>query len=254
MIKGILSNRYVKRTLVVFASILIFFLFLDFLLLPWWVNKTETKVPKVVGMNEQEALTLLENHDLDPIISDTTFTESFPRGTIVLQRPEEGSIVKVGRRIYLFVSGGEPTILVPILKGKSIRDAKFALERIGLVLGAVEQVPSNNPKNMIFDQEFVEGTPIKKGQSVGVSVSSGIESGEISVPDLIGKSLMEAQKVLADSLLKIGKLNYQISFSLLPNTIIDQYPSKGSKLNSGDAVDLFVTKAGEDRIQNEVDK
>ena len=254
MIKGILSNRYVKRTLVVFASILVFFLFLDFLLLPWWVNKAETMVPKVVGMNEQEALTLLENHDLDPIISDTTFTESFPRGTIVLQRPQEGSIVKVGRRIYLFVSGGEPTILVPTLKGKSVRDAKFALERVGLVLGAVEQVPSNNPKNMIFDQEFVEGTPIKKGQSVGVSVSSGIESGEISVPDLIGKSLMEAQKVLADSSLKIGKLNYQISFSLLPNTIIDQYPSKGSKLNSGDAVDLFVTKAGEDRIQNEVDK
>ena len=107
---------------------------------------------------------------------------------------------------------------------------------------------------MIFDQEFVEGTPIKKGQLVGVSVSSGIESGEISVPDLIGKSLMEAGKVLADSLLKIGKLNYQISFSLLPNTIIDQYPSKGTKLNPGDAVDLFVTKAGENQFRrNEVE-
>ena len=139
-----------------------------------------------------------------------------------------------------------------MLKGKSVRDAKFALERIGLILGTVEQVPSTNPKSMIFDQEFVEGTPIKKGQTIGVSVSSGIETGEISVPDLIGKSLMEAGKVLADSLLKVGKLNYQISFSLLPNTIIDQYPSKGTMLNPGDAVDLFVTKSGEDQIQNEV--
>ncbi|OGU79831.1 MAG: hypothetical protein A2W11_13075 [Ignavibacteria bacterium RBG_16_35_7] len=105
---------------------------------------------------------------------------------------------------------------------------------------------------MIFDQEYVEGTPIKKGQTVGVSLSSGIETGEISVPDLIGKSLMEAGKVLADSSLRIGKLNYQISFSLLPNTIIDQYPSRGYKLNPGDAVDLFVTKSGKDQIQNEV--
>jgi eukaryotic-like serine/threonine-protein kinase len=230
----------------------LFLLFLDFMILPWWVKKAETKVPKVVGMNEQEAFTLLEDYDLNPIISDTTFNESFPKGKIVLQRPEAESIVKVGRRIYLFISGGEPTVLVPILKGKSVRDAKFSLERIGLVLGSVEQVPSSNPKNMIFDQEFVEGTPIKKGQSVGVSVSSGVETGEISVPDLVGKSLMEAGKVLADSSLKVGKLNYQISFSLLPNTIIDQYPSKGTKLNSGDAVDLFVTKAGEDQIQNEV--
>ncbi|MCK7523076.1 MAG: PASTA domain-containing protein [Ignavibacteriales bacterium] len=64
---------------------------------------------------------------------------------------------------------------------------------------------------------------------------------------------MEAGKVLADSSLKVGKLNYQISFSLLPNTVIDQYPSKGNKLNPGDAVDLFVTKSGEDQIQNEVE-
>ena len=252
MLKNILSNRFVKRTLIIFTAILVILLLLDFLLLPWWVSKEETKVPKVVGMNEQEAVAILEDHDLNPIISDTTFNESFPKGAIALQRPEEGSTVKVGRRVYLFISGGEPTVLVPMLKGKSVRDAKFALERIGLKLGTVEQVPSSNPKNMIFDQEYVEGTPIKKGQTVGVSLSSGIETGEISVPDLIGKSLMEAGKVLTDSSLRIGKLNYQISFSLLPNTIIDQYPSKGYKLNPGDAVDLFVTKSGKDQIQNEV--
>ena len=253
MLKNILSNRFVKRTLIIFTAILVILLLLDFLLLPWWVSKEETKVPKVVGMNEQEAVAILEDHDLNPIISDTTFNESFPKGAIALQRPEEGSTVKVGRRVYLFISGGEPTVLVPMLKGKSVRDAKFALERIGLKLGTVEQVPSSNPKNMIFDQEYVEGTPIKKGQTVGVSLSSGIETGEISVPDLIGKSLMEAGKVLADSSLRIGKLNYQISFSLLPNTIIDQYPSRGYKLNPGDAVDLFVTKSGKDQIQNEVE-
>jgi beta-lactam-binding protein with PASTA domain len=227
---------------------------LNFIILPWWVSKDESKVPKVVGMNEKDAFALLEDHDLEPIISDTTFNESFPKGTIVLQRPEEGSTVKVGRRVYLFVSGGEPTVIVPMLIGKSVRDAKFALERIGLVLGTVEQVPSNNPKNMIFDQEFVEGTQIKKGQTVGISVSSGIETGEISVPDLIGRSLMEAGKILADSSLKIGKLNYQKSFSLLPNTVIDQYPSKGTMVNPGDAIDLFITKAGDDEIQNEVEE
>jgi beta-lactam-binding protein with PASTA domain len=31
----------------------------------------------------------------------------------------------------------------------------------------------------------------------------------------------------------------------LPNTVLDQYPSKGNKLNPGDRVDLFVTKAAE---------
>jgi len=67
---------------------------------------------------------------------------------------------------------------------------------------------------------------------VGITVSTGpVEEGEITVPDLIGKSLTEAQKLLADSALTVGKINYQPSFSLLPNTILDQYPSKGNKVN-----------------------
>lgn len=254
MLQKLFSNALIRKTLIIFGIILIFLILMNFLILPWWVSRTETKVPDVVGMNEMDAISLLEEHDLNPILSDTTFNESYPKGTIVLQKPEEGSIVKVGRRVYLFLSGGEPIISVPLLKGKSVRDAKFALERIGLKLGNVEQVPSSNPKNMIFDQEFVEGTPIKKGSAVGVSVSSGIEMGEITVPDLVGKSLMEAGKILADSTLKIGKLNYQISYSLLPNTIIDQYPSKGSKLNQGEAVDLFITKSGDNEIPDEVEE
>lgn len=254
MRKTLSSNRLVKRIVIVGVITISIVAIMDLIILPWWVSREESKVPKVVGMQEQEAFAVLEEHDLNPILSDTTFNESFPKGTIVLQRPDAGSIVKVGRRIYLFISGGEPTVLVPLLKGKSVRDAKFALERIGLKLGNVEQIPSNSPKNMIFDQEFVEGTPIKKGQQVSISVSSGVEIGEISVPDLIGKSLMEAGKVLADSLLIIGKLNYQISFSLLPNTVIDQYPSKGTMLNSGDAVDLFVTKSSDVQIQDEIEE
>ena len=97
---------------------------------------------------------------------------------------------------------------------------------------------------MIFDQQFAEGTRLKKGQSVGITVSIGKGFGDIIVPDLIGKSLTEAKKILSDSTLTIGKVNYQISSTLLPNTVLDQYPAPGNKLNTGNAVDLFITKEG----------
>jgi len=131
---------------------------------------------------------------------------------------------------------------VPNLKGKSLRDAKFSLERLGLVLGQVEDVSSDNPKDMIFDQQYTAGTQLKKGESVAVTMSIGNTEGLIVVPDLILKSLAEASAILADSLLSVGKISYQSSFSLLPNTVVDQYPSKGSKVNIGSKVDLFVTK------------
>jgi serine/threonine-protein kinase len=172
-------------------------------------------------------------------------------GAIFFQKPEAGSIVKEGRTVYLFVSGGVQTIAVPLLKGKSILDAKFALERLGLKLGRVERIPSSQPEDMIFDQQYADGTMLKQGEFVGVTVSAGRGGGSILVPDLIGKSLTEARKILADSSLTIGKINYQPSSTLLPNTILDQYPSGGNTLNPGDAVDLFVTKPGESNYLNE---
>ncbi|MBK7380332.1 MAG: PASTA domain-containing protein [Ignavibacteriales bacterium] len=50
--------------------------------------------------------------------------------------------------------------------------------------------------------------------------------GQIEVPDLIGKSLTEATMILRDSSLVVGKINYQRSFSLLPNTVLDQYQQR----------------------------
>ena len=168
-----------------------------------------------------------------------------------LQKPDAGSVVKEGRTVYLYVSGGDKIIAVPQLKGKSLLDAKFALERLGLKLGRVERIQSSHPEDMIFDQQFAEGTRLKQGEFVGVTISAGRGGGTILVPDLIGKSLTEARKILADSSLIIGKINYQPSSTLLPNTILDQYPSSGNTLNPGSAVDLFVTKPADRFEPNE---
>ena len=251
--KKILQKRIVRKFLwslfVLFAIILL----LDNVILPWYVSSPKEKVPDVVGKNQDEAVKLLESLDMQPVIGDTTYDEKLPAGSIIFQRPRAGEIVKEGRRVYLFVSGGEPLVYVPELIGKSVRDAKFSLERLGLKLGDVDQEPSSYPKDMIYDQQFAQGTPVKKGESVNVTVSIGqVQTGSIEVPDLIGKSLTEAEAILADSSLKVGKINYQPSFSLLPNTILDQYPSKGNKVNPGDAIDLFVTKtASENEIKEE---
>jgi serine/threonine-protein kinase len=104
---------------------------------------------------------------------------------------------------------------------------------------------------MIFDQQFEEGTLLKQGDIVGVTISAGKGGGTIIIPDLIGKSLTEAKKILADSSLIIGKINYQPSATLLPNTILDQYPSSGNSVNPGSAIDLFVTKPADIKIPNE---
>lgn len=251
MMKKLFEKPLVKKTLITLAVLAGVILIFDNIIFPLYVTSAESKVPNVVGLNEDDAVERIKDAGFDPVIADTSFGVSVAVGKIFLQKPAGGKIAKEGRNIYLFVSGGEQSVIVPLLKGKSVLDARFALERIGLKLGVVDEVPSTQPKDMIFDQQFAEGTKLKKGQSVSVSVSTGKGSGNIEVPDLIGKSLTEAKKLLSDSSLSVGKINFQISSTLLPNTVLDQYPAPGNKLNSGDAVDLFVTKEGVIQEKNE---
>lgn len=242
--KNLLENPIVKKILIWLGILITIILLFDFIFLPLYVSGSEVNVPNVVGMTSEEAMQVLEDADFNPQIADTSFGVSLPPGRIFLQKPESNKIVKEGRTIYLFVSGGDQVLSVPVLKGKSIRDARLSLERIGLKLGKIDEVPSTHPKDMVFDQQFAEGTKLRKGQSVGITVSIGKGFGDIIVPDLIGKSLTEAKNILSDSTLSVGKVNYQISSTLLPNTVLDQYPAPGNKLNTGNAVDLFITKEG----------
>ena len=242
--KKLLENPLVKKLLIFLGIFISFILVFDFILMPLYVSGSEVVVPNVIGMTQEEAVKTLEDDDFNPSIADTSFGVSLPPGSIFLQKPEAGKLVKEGRTVYLFISGGEQVISVPLLKGKSVRDARLSLERVGLKLGTIEELASTQPKDMVFDQQFAEGTRIRKGQSVSISVSIGKGDGEIVVPDLIGKSLSEATRIISDSLLTVGKINYQISSTLLPNTVLDQYPAPGNKLNSGNTVDLFITKEG----------
>ena len=249
--KKLLENPFVKKLLFILGILIAIILLFDFILFPLYVSGSEVIVPQVVGMTEEEAFQTLKDADFNPSIADTSFGVSFSPGRVFLQKPESGKLVKDGRTVYLFMSGGEQVISVPLLKGKSVRDARLSLERIGLKLGSIEELASTHPKDMVFDQQFAEGTGIRKGQSVGISVSIGKGEGDIEVPDLIGKSLTEATRILSDSTLIVGKVNYQISSTLLPNTVLDQYPGPGNKLNSGNTVDLFITKEG--TIQEKVE-
>lgn len=242
--KNLIENQYVKKTLIGLGLFVLFLLILDNIIMPWYVSSSEEVVPKVIGLSETEAIEKLNSAGFEPIIADTAYGTNQPAGKIFLQKPEAGKIVKQGRSVYLFVSGGEQMVKIPQLKGKNLVDARLALERVGLKLGQVELVASNYPKDMIFDQQYVDGTQLRKGESVKVFVSSGQTEGTIEVPDLIGKSLVEAQKIISENSLAVGKITYQISNSLLPNTILDQYPVPGNKLNPGEKVDLFVTKQG----------
>jgi beta-lactam-binding protein with PASTA domain len=218
------------------------FIALNDYIMPAYVDSPEAKVPDLIGKPKEEAFKILESMQLQPVLQGTRYDENFPKDHVMFQNPRAGRNVKIHRRVYLYISGGEPLIKLPNLVGKTLRDAKITLERLGLAVHKVKKVRSEFPPDIVVDQQFPEGTNLAKGDSIDIKISLGPQIGMIRVPNLLGKTLRQGRRLLRRNSLRIGKINYQKSPNLLPNTIIDQYPSENKLVNVGDSVDVFVTK------------
>jgi len=235
-----------RSFLTVVGTILGLFILFNYILLPAYVRHGGTlTVPDVSGMLFDSARTVLDGGGLQTIQAETRPDPDHPPGTVINQNPQGGAVVKHGRRVYLTISGGEAQVAVPSLRGRSTRDAKFALERFGLKLGGINYATSDRfPENTIMEQSISPDSRVSRGTVVSVTVSSGRELRQIEVPQLAGKSTTEAEKLLMNARLKVGNITFQSSFDLLPNTVVDQFPRAGEMVNEDQAVDLFVVKAG----------
>lgn len=245
-ITGFFTSRTAKKVYIIFCVLVLFFFFLNNLLMPWIVNRGGTlEVPDVEEMTFESAKDKLDSLGFDARQGDVRTDPRRAAGQVIAQNPPAGSFVKYGRRIYLTISGGELTVVVPDLKGRSLRDAKFSLTKNGLNLGEVEyQISQELPENTVMAQTIAEGSSIKKGSSIGITISLGDGSGKVGIPDLVGKSVQDAQKLLAQKGLKVGNITYQINPDLVPNTILTQFPHPGDQVAMGQAVDLFVVQPG----------
>ncbi len=242
-------RRYLKQAGLALGILLVLMFLVNNLLMPYYVQQGKTtKVPSVVGENVDDAVKILRQAGLTPRVAETRIDKQFPIGSVALQNPQGGSEVKFGRGVYLTVSGGEPLVEVPSLRGKSLRDARFTLERTALVLGAIQyRTSSEFSENTIIEQAIPEGTEVKNGSKIGVTVSQGRDSTKTPVPNVTMKSLIEAQKVLDQTGYKIGSITYRMNPDLLPNTVLDQLPKAGELLSLGQPVSLVVSQKGEVR-------
>lgn len=235
-----------KKLLLVAGAGLVFFLLFNYVLMPTYVNHgSRLTVPNVEGMSVEGARQVLEGASLVAVEAGVRPEPGQPVGTIVDQNPPPGAVVKEGRRVYLTLSGGEVLVNVPGLRGKSLRDAKFSLERQGLKVGGITYASSDTyPQNTIIEQALPEDRRVPRGTTVGLTVSQGRATSETTVPMVEGKTLAEAQRLLEGAGLVLGTVSRQVSADLLPNTVIDQVPAAGTSLQLGQPVDLLVVQAG----------
>ena len=215
---------------------------IDQAVLPSIAGSAETiEVPDVEGMNEDSARIMLSQLGLVVQEPHEQFSKDVPEGAVISQMPYAGARVKEGRRIYLTISEGVETSVMPRVTGMTLREARLTLLRLGLRLGDMAyEFNDSIPKDRVIKQSIEQGTRVKTGTLATLLVSEG--PSEILMPDLLGLSLAEAQGILEDYGLSVGFINYIETGTFVPNTVLGHLPPKDSLVPPESEISLSVSK------------
>ena len=194
------TNRYFYIGVGALVAVgLVLFVLLNYFLLPGYTrHDTSIAVPRVVNLSFEEAAEILSEHQLRVERESQRFDPDAPRDAVVDQTPSAETLVKPGRRVYLTVNSGEtPTVTIPRLEGFSPREASNQLRAVGLVLGEVRADSIPHPyQNTVTRQSPGAGTTAQEGSSVTIWVSTGPGDEWVTVPDVTGMPVGEAQQLL----------------------------------------------------------
>ena len=156
-------------------------LFLVFLLSIWlnhWTRHDDVVyVPNVKGMSFDEAQIHLLSQGFEVELSDSIYDNNAKRGVVVDQNPKDSTTVRSGRTIYLTINAFYPRMVyIPALTDISIRQARAALEGIGIKNITIKEVPSLY-KDLVLGAKW-NGKQLMPGTRVPLNAKIVLEVGK----------------------------------------------------------------------------
>ena len=143
-------------------------------------GQEKTKVPKVVGMERDDAINALEEAKLIAEVVEET-SRKIQAGYVISQEINPETEAFAGDTIKIHVSTGVEKAVVPDVIGKSQDEAKKTLEAQGFIVTVVTSEDSSKANGVVLKQSLNAGTSVEKGSSVTITVNSYEESKTVNI-------------------------------------------------------------------------
>ena len=203
----------------------------------------EVAVPDVTWHSSGEAFSLLRDSGLKPRISNRTFDKDIPAGRVVEQQPKRGKHVKYGRIVNLTISTGQRKVPVPNLIGRPFSQVENFLSEAGFRVGATVEVETEQfQTGIIISQLPSAEVEADAGSRIDFFIAKNPKFGVVKMPYLIGKKLKEAEEMLTDLKLGVGKIEYQETDIVSEGVVMRQEPAWEEEISVGSSVKLVVSK------------
>ena len=158
------------------------------------------QIPDLKGKTEAEARAILEDLDLDMVLTDSLFVATAVPGSIRDQSPKAGSMVKDGRVVFISIFKRTPPMVpINVKEGDHIQIASLRLTNKGIKF-QIKYAPNNSMIGVVIKVEYngrelKYGELLEHGQTVVLTVGEGAKT-TVPVPNLFGLSYFDAIQLL----------------------------------------------------------
>lgn len=128
---------------------------------------------------------------------------------------------------------------VPKVVGMTKEDAIKALNKLGLGYKAVTQSSDTVAEDCVISQGNVGGSKVEKNSQIVLTISTGKENKEVTVPNVKGKSEQEAKEAI-EAVNLVASVDYQYSDSVEAGNVIKYSPS--GSVAEGSTVTIQVSR------------
>ena len=143
-------------------------------------GQEKTKVPKVIGMKQDEAVKALEDAKLKVEVVEEP-SKKVQEGYVISQETDADTETLAGETVKIHVSTGVEKATVPDVIGNSEADAKKSLEALGFVVATTTAEDSSKATGVVLKQSIDSGKTVEKGTSITITVNSYEELKTITV-------------------------------------------------------------------------
>jgi len=136
-----------------------------------------------------------------------------------------------------------PNVTVPSVVNMELSAAQQRLYKTGLKMKIVnEKNFSHNETFYVVSQRPSVGDEVKKNRTVEVEIETKMNIDRI--PDLVGKTIEEAEEIVVKSGFKVGDIAYSMHYELPKGVVIAQSPSPGENLSNqnNERINILVSK------------
>lgn len=177
-------------------------------------------VPDFSGMNYKQAYDTLITMGFSASVMPVE-DESVPAGQVIRTEPAANSTVLANAHVTVYYAADTNSgklFKMPKLEGKSLEDVKEILSKNGLLLSKTEVIDSTVTKDYVISQSPADGSPVKEGDTVTLTVSSGCLTyqKQLTLPrqnSLSIKVVLDGETVKAETISTVSNNIYTISVS-----------------------------------------